>query len=51
MPAIRKGTEVKQVTSIRLQPKDKKMIIKTFGSVQKAIDLLVAYLIAYKGKK
>jgi hypothetical protein len=33
-----KGKEVKQVCSIRLEPKIKKALIKKFGSLQVAID-------------
>jgi hypothetical protein len=51
MPAKRKGTEVRQTMSIRLEPSHKKLMIKTFGSVQKALDLLITYLETYKGKK
>jgi hypothetical protein len=38
MPAKLKGKEVREVTSIRLEPEKKKQIIKLFGSVQKWID-------------
>ncbi len=38
MPAKRKGSEIREVTSIRLEPADKEMIIKIFGSMQLWID-------------
>ncbi|MEY3182222.1 MAG: hypothetical protein RLZ35_207 [Pseudomonadota bacterium] len=38
MPAKLKGKEVREVTSIRLEPEKKKQIIKLYGSVQKWID-------------
>ena len=44
MPAKRKGSEVRQPMSIRLEPKQKDEIIKLFGSVQKWIDHCIAVL-------
>jgi hypothetical protein len=38
MPAKRKGKEIRLPVSIRLQPSDKEMIIKNFGSLQVWID-------------
>lgn len=38
MSAKRKGKEVRQTTSIRLEPSQKEFIIKVFGSVQIWID-------------
>lgn len=38
MPAKRKGKEVRETTSIRLEPSQKEFIIKVFGSVQAWID-------------
>jgi hypothetical protein len=44
MPAKRKGQEVRESTSIRLEPKQKDEIIKLFGSVQKWIDHCIEVL-------
>lgn len=44
MSAPRKGTEVKLVTSIRLEPSEKELLIKHFGGVQAAIDGLLEKL-------
>jgi hypothetical protein len=38
MPAKRKGKEVREPTSIRLEPSQKEFIIKVFGSVQAWVD-------------
>jgi hypothetical protein len=51
MPAKRKGKEVRENTSIRLEPKDKKRLTKHFGSVQKALDFMVESLNAYLKEK
>lgn len=51
MPAKLKGQEVRIVSSIRLQPKDKKRLTKHFGSVQKALDFMVESLNAYLKEK
>lgn len=37
----RQGKQIKEVFSIRLEPKSKKLLITKFGSVQKAIDILI----------
>ena len=47
----RKGIEVRQTMSIRLEPKDKKRLTKHFGSVQKALDFMVDSLNAYLKEK
>lgn len=44
MAAIRKGKEVRKVTSIRLEPEQKKRIIKVFGSVQVWVDQCINIL-------
>lgn len=35
------NNELKEVTSIRLKPSDKELLLDTFGSVQKAVDALL----------
>jgi hypothetical protein len=44
MPAKRKGQEVRESTSIRLEPKQKDEIIKLFGSVQRWVDHCIEVL-------
>jgi len=44
MPAKRKGKEVRETTSIRLEPSQKELIIKVFGSLQKWIDHCIKIL-------
>jgi len=51
MPAKRKGQEVREPTSIRLEPKQKDEIIKLFGSVQKWIDHCIEVLNKSRGLK
>ncbi len=51
MPAKRKGDEVRIPTSIRIQPSDKKLIIKHFGSLQVWIDQCLEVLIKTKEVK
>jgi hypothetical protein len=51
MPAKRKGDEVRIPTSIRIQPKDKKLIIEHFGSLQVWIDQCLEILIKTKEVK
>ena len=51
MPAKRKGSEVRQTMSIRLEPKQKDEIIKLFGSVQKWIDHCIEILNKSRGTK
>jgi hypothetical protein len=41
MSAKLKGKEVRQVCSIRLEPKTKNQLLKKYGSLQAAIDSLV----------
>jgi hypothetical protein len=51
MPAKRKGKEVRETTSIRLEPREKQKIIKLFGSVQVWIDQCLDVLNKTKDKK
>ena len=51
MPAKRKGLEVRESTSIRLEPKEKQKIIKLFGSLQIWIDHCIEVLNKTKDKK
>lgn len=51
MSAKRKGDEVRETTSIRLEPSKKKEIIQIFGSVQSWIDLCLKVLNETKGEK
>jgi hypothetical protein len=51
MPAKLKGLEVRETTSIRLQPSDKKLIVKHFGSLQLWVDECLAVLIKTKEKQ
>lgn len=51
MPAKRKGKEVRQTTSIRLEPSQKEHIIKVFGSVQVWIDQCLEVLNKTKAVK
>lgn len=51
MPAKRKGKEVRQTTSIRLEPSHKEFIIKVFGSIQIWIDHCITILNQTGGKK
>ena len=37
----RKGLKVSEVTSIRLEPSDKKDLIRRFGSIQRWVDWLL----------
>lgn len=41
MPAHKKGKEVRQLVSIRLEPRAKKALEKHYGGVQAAVDSLV----------
>ena len=50
MPAKRKGSEVREPTSIRLEPKEKQKIIKLFGSLQAWIDQCIEVLNKTKDK-
>lgn len=43
-----KKKETKQNKSVRIKPKDLDIVVKTFGSLQKALDALVEQL---RGKK
>ena len=36
-----KGKEVRRVVSVRMEPSQKEMLIKKFGSVQAAVDYLI----------
>jgi hypothetical protein len=45
MPAKLKGKEPRPVTSIRLEPSEKALLIKCFGGVQAAVDSLLSKLI------
>jgi hypothetical protein len=48
----RNGSKVKEVVSIRLEPKDKALIIKTHESVQGWVDDTVAFMrLLEKGSK
>jgi hypothetical protein len=51
MPAKRKGSEVRQPMSIRLEPKQKDEIVKLFGSVQKWVDHCIEVLNKSRGVK
>ena len=51
MGAKRKGTEVRQSMSIRLEPAQKELIIKLFGSVQVWIDHCLKILQDAKNEK
>lgn len=51
MTAKRKGSEVRQTMSIRLEPKQKEEIVKLFGSVQKWIDYCIEILNNSRGTK
>lgn len=51
MPAKRKGMEVRQTTSIRLEPSDKEKIKLIFGSVQVWIDQCLEVLNKTKAVK
>ena len=51
MPAKRKGQEVRESTSIRLEPKEKEKIRKVFGSVQSWVDHCLEILNKTKDKK
>jgi hypothetical protein len=44
MSAPRKGIEVRQVTTIRLEPSEKELLKKHFGGVQAAIDSVIEKL-------
>jgi len=44
MPAPRKGTEVRKIVAIRLEPSEKELLIKHFGGVQAAVDSILEKL-------
>jgi hypothetical protein len=41
MSRPRKGQQVRKSVSIRLEPADKEMLAKQFGTIQKAVDHLI----------
>ena len=50
MSAPRKGTEVRKIVAIRLEPSEKELLVKHFGGVQAAIDSILEKLKKKKDK-
>jgi len=46
-----KGKEVRKVVSVRMEPSNKTMLIKRYGSIQSAIDFLILNTTGTKEKK
>lgn len=50
MPRPRKGDEIRETISLRIEPKTKQKLLKRFGSVQRFFDSCIASILD-KNKK
>lgn len=47
----RKGKQKKEHVSIRLEPRDKKLLIKAYGSIQRFVDYYLNQILRFEREK